>query len=120
MQMTESEIKANIMQAKDQKAQIGICAELNDCSAEQIKEILREQGVDLRSLKGNTDGRRSNGIKSTKTETPRSDVSGALTALTARVAELIKQKRDIEDELVAIDVQLNRIEDLIAGRGVKE
>ena len=40
MQMTDGEVVLNIMQAKDQKAQISICADLNCCSEEKIKEIL--------------------------------------------------------------------------------
>lgn len=51
MQMTDREVVLNIMQAKDQKAQISICADLNCCSEEKIKEILKAQGVDLRTLK---------------------------------------------------------------------
>ena len=51
MQMTDGEVVLNIMQAKDQKAQISICADLNCCSEEKIKEILKAQGVDLRTLK---------------------------------------------------------------------
>jgi fructose-1,6-bisphosphatase len=51
MQMTDGEVVLNIMQAKDQKAQISICADLNCCSEERIKDILKAQGVDLRTLK---------------------------------------------------------------------
>lgn len=51
MQMTDGEVVLNIMQAKDQKAQISICADLNCCSEDRIKEILKAQGVDLRTLK---------------------------------------------------------------------
>ena len=56
MQMTEGEIKTNVLQAKDQRAQIKICAELNAVDEEEIKSILRTQGVDLRALKGANDG----------------------------------------------------------------
>lgn len=52
MQMTDGEVVMNIMQAKDQRGQITICADLNCCSEEKIKDILKAQGVDLRSLKG--------------------------------------------------------------------
>lgn len=51
MQMTDGEVVMNVMQAKDQKAQISICADLNDCSEENIKDILKAQGIDLRALK---------------------------------------------------------------------
>ena len=54
MQMTDGEVVMNIMQAKDQRSQITICADLNCCSEEKIKDILKAQGVDLRSLRGAT------------------------------------------------------------------
>lgn len=50
--MTEGEIKTCVLQAKDQRAQIRICAELNDISEEEVKDILRQQGVDCRTLRG--------------------------------------------------------------------
>ena len=54
MQMTDGEVVMNVMQAKDQRGQITICADLNCCSEEKIKDILKAQGVDLRSLRGAT------------------------------------------------------------------
>ena len=51
MQMTDGEVVMNVMQAKDQKAQISICADLNCCSEDRIKEILKKEGIDLRTLK---------------------------------------------------------------------
>ena len=51
MQMTDGEVVLNILQAKDQKAQISICADLNCCSEDRIKEILKKEGIDLRTLK---------------------------------------------------------------------
>ena len=40
MVMSDSEVKANVLQAKDQKAQIKICAELNNTCEEEIRDIL--------------------------------------------------------------------------------
>lgn len=51
MQMTESEVLRNIFDAADQKAQIKICAQLNAVPEDDIKEILKKNGVDLRKLK---------------------------------------------------------------------
>ena len=51
MQMTDGEVVMNVMQAKDQKTQITICADLNCCSEDRIKEILKKEGIDLRTLK---------------------------------------------------------------------
>ena len=63
MQMTEGEIKTNILQAKDQRAQIKICAELNAVDEDEIKSILRVQGVDIRTLKGSNEGGRASRAK---------------------------------------------------------
>lgn len=51
MQMTESEVLRNIFDAADQRAQIKICAQLNAVPEDDIKEILKKNGVDLRKLK---------------------------------------------------------------------
>lgn len=132
MQMTDGEVVMNVMQAKDQKAQITICADLNCCSEEKIKDILKAQGVDLRSLKGAAKPRIPHGVKNKPHKKPANaeknpanassegtTVAQACATLIARVAELRKQKEAIEDELVAIDIQVNRISDSIAGRGEK-
>ena len=132
MQMTDGEVVMNVMQAKDQRSQITICADLNCCSEEKIKDILKAQGVDLRSLKGAAKPRIPHGVKHKPHKKPANaeknpanassegiTVAQACAALIARVAELRKQKEAIEDELVAIDIQVNRISDSIAGRGEK-
>lgn len=53
MQMIEGEIKTAVLQAKDQLAQIEICAQLNAVEPADIRRILKNQGVDLRKLKKN-------------------------------------------------------------------
>lgn len=40
MEMTADEIKRNYRQAKDPEKQIGILADLNNCSVDEIKDIL--------------------------------------------------------------------------------
>lgn len=50
LQMSEGEILRNYREAKDKAEQIKILAQLNLCSEERIKEILKEQGVDGRAL----------------------------------------------------------------------
>ena len=131
MQMTDGEVVMNVMQAKDQKEQIKICAQLNAVPEDDIKEILKKNGVDLRKLK--TEKKKNiHGIKHKPHKKPANaeknpanassegiTVAQACAALIARVAELRKQKEAIEDELVAIDIQVNRISDSIAGRGEK-
>ena len=44
MQMTNEEICRNFRQAKDKQNQIQILAELNNCKANEIREILKDSG----------------------------------------------------------------------------
>ena len=127
MQMTDGEVVMNVMQAKDQKAQITICADLNCCSEEHIKDILKAQGVDLRSLKGvnkhidhGTKHKKPANAEKNPANAEPNPTAQALAVLYARVAELLKQRDTINEELVALDVQVNRISDAIAGRGDDE
>lgn len=45
MTMSENEIVRNFKEAKKKREQIGILAELNQCSQEQIREILLRNGI---------------------------------------------------------------------------
>lgn len=104
MQMTESEIKTNILQAKDQKKQIHICAELNCCSVNKIKEILRKQRVDMRTLKGSNDAN-----KGRRKPDPDTDTDKTFLQLFNRVNELTAQREAITSELCVIKAQLVKI-----------
>ena len=115
MQMTESEIKTNILQAKDQKRQIPICAQINACSTEKIKEILRKQGVDMRTLKGANDA--AKGKKKPAPE-PAPDTDKALLQLFNRVNELTAQREAIVKELCEIKTQITMINKAIDGEEV--
>lgn len=50
MEMTANEIVRSYKEAKDKKKQVGILAQLNLCTPEDIKKILIEGGVDWREL----------------------------------------------------------------------
>ena len=50
LSMTEGEILRSYKEAKDQKKQLTILAQLNDCPVEVIKMILKKQGIDGRSF----------------------------------------------------------------------
>lgn len=52
MQMNSDEIVVRYRQAKDQRAQIKILAELNNCSKGDIEEILKVAGCELPSKGG--------------------------------------------------------------------
>lgn len=49
--MTEGEIKRSYEGAKDKTKQITILAQLNETTEETIRDILKEQGVELRNRK---------------------------------------------------------------------
>ena len=122
MQMTDGEVVMNVMQAKDQRGQITICADLNCCSEEKIKDILKAQGVDLRSLRGvkrhidhGTKHKPHKGPANVKKNPVSADITIAQSCATliARVAELAKQKKAIEKELEEIEAQIGRVSDNI-------
>ena len=115
MQMTDSEVKVNILQAADQKAQIKICAELNDTTEECIKEIIKKQGVDLRTLRG---ANNFNKGKKQPAPEPAPDTDKALLQLFNRVNELMAQKEAIIKELSEIKLQIVKINKAIDGEEV--
>lgn len=108
MQMTESEIKANVLQAADQRAQVLICAQLNAVPVARIKEILKEQGVDLRELKGIQKPKQR--IAETKSQKDRKKytrklnpeeivpdrLQGALAAIRQEIAEINRQQYQLD------------------------
>lgn len=50
MEMTAHEIVRSYKEAKDKKKQVGILAQLNLCTPEDIKKILVEGGISWREL----------------------------------------------------------------------
>lgn len=52
LDMTDEEIKRNVLGAANQKAQVKIVAELNATTEDVICKRLKAQGVDLRRLRG--------------------------------------------------------------------
>ena len=106
MQMTESEIKTNILQAKDQIAQIPICAQLNGIGVEKIKEILKRQGVDLRTLKGTAPKRGWKVIPAEPASAPAQGNEKIILQLFNRVNELTAQREAITSELLTIKAEL--------------
>ena len=117
MQMTESEIKTNILQAKDQIAQIPICAQLNGIGVEKIKEILKRQGVDLRTLKGpaGRKGWKVVPVEKDPEPAPAQDNEKIILQLFNRVNELTAQREAINAELLTIKAELVKIMSAIDG-----
>ena len=127
MQMTDGEVVMNVMQAKDQKAQIKICAQLNAASEDDIKEILKKNGVDLRKLK--TEKKKNiHGIKQKPHKMPykkpeiipcppaNAEKKSPIAELNERIESLIKQKAGIESEIEDLRAQLTKMIDMLAGR----
>ena len=131
MEMTNGEIVTSYKQSKHKAAQIGILAELNRCSNKKIVEILVDGGIKpsgLNRVKGELKKTESipvlepeqepapepkqEPVKEPEKPTP----VKALATLYREAQRLMKQKQDIEDELTALDVELNKISDYIAGR----
>lgn len=102
MQMTESEIKVNVLQARDQKAQVKICAELNGISVDKIREILKRQGVDLRRLRGGVSKR----IAETKPHKSKSaDVVPCAVTLPEAMAAIRAELDDINRQQYELDMR---------------
>lgn len=123
MQMTDGEVVMNIMQAKDQRGQITICADLNCCSEEKIKDILKAQGVDLRSLKGvkryidhGTKHKPHTKPANVKKNPANAEKKSPIAELNERIESLIKQKAGIESEIEDLRAQLTKMIDMLAGR----
>ena len=127
MEMTNGEIVTSYKQAKHKAAQIGILAELNRCSNKKIVEILVDGGIKpsgLNRVKGElkkTESEPALDPKPTPKQEPVKEPEEptpvkALATLYREAQRLMKQKQDIEDELAALDVELNKISDYIAGR----
>ncbi|MBP5432123.1 hypothetical protein [Ruminococcus sp.] len=117
MQMTDGEVVMNVMQAKDQRGQITICADLNCCSEEKIKDILKAQGVDLRSLKGAAKPRIPHGVKHKPHKKPaNAEKKSPLAELNERIDSLVRQRAGIDDEINYLKAELTKMIDMLTGR----
>lgn len=134
MQMTDGEVVMNVMQAKDQRGQITICADLNCCSEERIKDILKAQGVDLRSLKGEKK-HIDHGTKHKPRKVPykkpeiipappvnaeknpaNAENKSPLAELNDRIDSLVRQRAGIDDEINYLKAELTKMIDMLTGR----
>ena len=105
MVMSDSEVIAKVLQAKDQKAQIKICAELNNTCEEEIRDILKAQGVDLRRLSKNVKG----------VVKPAPAQESPISAIRNKIDSLLKQRAGIDDELTDLKTMLTELIDSIGG-----
>ena len=128
MQMTEGEIKTNILQAKDQRAQIKICAELNAVDEDEIKSILRMQGVDIKTLKGSNEGGRASRAKrqsfpKQKVEELKAAPAESYAGADESVEQIGRRIRELVTIRDSAEAELNRLGDklreLLISMGVK-
>ena len=103
-------IVRNVLNAKDRKAQVKIEAQLHDTSEDVVKELLRADGNDLRSLLNG--GSRK---KKQPAPEPAPDTDKALLQLFNRVNELTAQRDAIVKELCEIKTQIIMINKAIDG-----
>ena len=99
MQMTESEVKVNVLQAKDQRAQVKICAELNAVGEDVIRGILRKQGVDLRKLTGSsklTQSKTKSSRPGKNTDEKQITVADAVAVIKAQIVEINRQQYELD------------------------
>lgn len=119
MIMKPSEILKDYNQAADKKKQLLILAQLNACSTEEIKQVLREQGVDYRSFPRTNSKDKSNDAKSKKKRS--SETSKKSVADVEVVIQYIKDLKEKRNALVAeinqIDRKLSEVKDLCTTTG---
>lgn len=107
MQMTDYEVKRNVLDAADQKAQIGICAQLNDVDESVIRDKLKSQSVDLRHLKGAVKKQHVERKPRTKAanvekksanaeDKQPTSVGDAVAAIKAQIAEINRQQYELD------------------------
>lgn len=107
MVMSDNEVKMNVLLAKDPRAQIKICAELNATTQAHIKDILREQGVDLRAF----NGKQPKKPVSETVKTPEAPIQ----AIKSKIDSLLRQRAGIDSELADLKAMLTEIIDSIGG-----
>ena len=142
MEMTNGEIVSSYKQAKHKAQQIGILAELNRCSNKQIIEILLNGGIPLKSFNRFKDvvpaetpcidASEEQELVAVPEDTeepvqseeqlPSGDADSdkgiyeLFVPLYNKVAALREERERIDNELGALNMYLNRLEDEIAGR----
>lgn len=106
MQMTKGDICKSYKEAKRKKAQVQILAELNQCSPDYIKEILKAEGV--WQTPGPKPGVKPKAVEPTKDERQDALVETAHYGLESIEAKIIESERLIEE----IEKKLNRLKEI--------
>lgn len=125
--MSEGEILTSYRQAKDKKEQIRILADLNLCSPSDIREVLKKNGVDGRTLPSGSVNDRPTDQTENKPVAKRpyhrkqrtvpthvmsaQDVLNYINQLSQKKRELMAQVQEIDKELRSIACLCNQIKD---------
>lgn len=91
MEMTHDEIRRNYREAKNKTKQVGILAELNNCSRKEIEEIL---------------GLLKNPIEPCKTENPEFTRGEIMDMLFGKIDALDRQIKRLEEEYRNISITI--------------
>lgn len=113
MQMTPKEIVRNYREAKNKKMQIGILAELNLCSKQDILDILKQEGLPHRELPRT---RKESSVSSkTKKEPVKKEITeAAVERKREEIPEAVKEAitKQMIEEQEAIDKHTAKLKEL--------
>ena len=116
MEMTPDEIVVNYRQAKHKGQQLRILADMNCCTVDDITKILCEKGGFKLENMGRALGKAKQlDTKPTEAKQQRSidqifaELSGLFKELGEEVAELDRQKNEVEQQREAIFVRLRKL-----------
>lgn len=112
MQMTNDETVMRYRQAKNRGEQIGILAELNACTEEEIIAALKAGGIDGRSIANGR--RRKKSVKANTAAELLGQEKPDFTVLSARVAYLVEQRRAIDKEMQELRAAMQKLIDSMA------
>lgn len=115
MQMSENEIVRDYRQAKNKGHQVGILAELNLCTKEEIISILKSNGVSQAELPRNRKKTESEGQSKAESDVnQKQQEKEPVAAVTEELPEIVKEVicRQMEQEQEAIDYHSGRLKEL--------
>lgn len=118
MQMIDSEIVRSYKEAKDKAKQITILADLNTCTEEQIKMVLKAAGIDGRSWAGRQNGTKNRRPKKETAPVPAAmDWRQHLKEIRTYIRLQEEKKKQLQEQMACID---NEIQEILAAMTAEE
>jgi hypothetical protein len=108
MQMINSEIVRSYKEAKDKAKQITILADLNACTEEQIKIVLKAAGIDGRSWAGRQNGAKNSRQKK-ETAPAAMDWRQHLKEIRTYIRLQEEKKKQLQEQMACIDNEIQEI-----------